>query len=158
MVHIGACLRPICQCVAESMHLLLERGAAPARFCGCRGRQARQVLADLPAVWGCPSCRYVCFSDGLWAAHLVCTEIFLPVLCSVPALSRYWGHPNLWCSTRLWVWRCVGTPQRRRLWRHTRVSSQGVGWSPPRWGMTLSVSFAICLGPSSGCSSRCQVC
>ena len=23
--------------------------------------------------------------------------------------------------------------------------------------MTLSVSFAICLGPSSGCSSRCQV-
>ena len=29
--------------------------------------------------------------------------------------------------------------------------------SPPRWGMTLSVSFAICLGPSSGCSSRCQV-
>ena len=29
--------------------------------------------------------------------------------------------------------------------------------SPPRWGITLSVSFAIFLGPSSGCSSRCQV-
>ena len=99
----------------------------PARFCGCRGRQARQVLADLSSSLGL-SILPVCVLLG-WAVGSApgMYRNISSSLCSVPALSRYWGHPNLWCSTRLWVWRCVGTPQRRRLWRHTRVSSQGVG-------------------------------
>ena len=126
MVHIGACLRPICHAwrspciscwsVGRPGPILWVQGASGTA--GSRRPSSSLGLSILP----------VCVLLG-WAVGSApgMYRNISSSLCSVPALSRYWGHPNLWCYTRLWVWRCVGTPQRRRLWRHTRVSSQGVG-------------------------------
>ena len=126
MVRIGACLRPICHVwrspciscwsVGRPGPILWVQGASGTA--GSRHPSSSLGLSILPvfallgwAVGSAPGVHRK--NSSSW--------------CPVPALSWYWGHPNLLCSTRLWVWRCVGTPQRQRWWRHTRVSSQGVG-------------------------------